>query len=238
MEIALDHANKAHAEAKKAIKRTQNNLADVNQSIQDERKATNEIRETLGLTERKANAAAGELDESKALLEAAIRAQRQVEQELQDTREQVSQVEGHNTQLTNQKRHLEGDISQMRADLENMLANVRNSEDKARKAMVDAGRLADELRTEQDHASGLERAVRGAEMALTDMTVRAEEAAAAAVIAAQQLPAKLEARIREVEHELGRTIQVSSDYHKQVVKGERRVKELQFQCEEDTKNQV
>ncbi len=31
MEIALDHANKAHAEAKKAIKRTQNNLAEVNQ---------------------------------------------------------------------------------------------------------------------------------------------------------------------------------------------------------------
>ncbi len=75
-------------------------------------------------------------------------------------------------------------------------------------------------------------------MSLTDMTVKAEEAAAAAALAAQHLPAKLEARVREVEHELGRTIQLSSDYHKQVVKGDRRVKELQFQVDEDNKNKV
>lgn len=48
-----------------------------------------EVKESLGLTDRKANALAGELEESKALLEAGIRGQRQVEQELQDTRDQV-----------------------------------------------------------------------------------------------------------------------------------------------------
>ena len=76
------------------------------------------------------------------------------------------------------------------------------------------------------------------EMSLTDMSLKAEEAASAAALAAQSLPAKLEARAREVEHELGRTVQLSTDYHKQAVKGERRVKELQFQVEEDAKNQV
>jgi len=125
----------------------------------------------------------------------------------------------------------------MHADLDNMAVNARNSEDKARKAQLDAGRLADELRVEQDHAAVQERAVRSGEMSLTDMSARAEEAAAAAALAAQHLPAKLEARIREIEHELGRTCQLSSDYHKQVVKGDRKVKELQFQSEEDSKNQ-
>ena len=182
MEIALDHANKAHAEAKKAIKRSQGNLAEVNQvrvltnvrkyiwqiipfhkAISDERKATGEVREALGLTERKANAGAGELEESKALLEAAIRAQRQVEAELQETRENLSGVEQENVALVNTKRRLEGDVSQMRADGDNVLAGVRNSEEKARKAQVDAGRLADELRVEQEHASGLERAVKSGE---------------------------------------------------------------------------
>ena len=62
----------------------------MSQAINDEKKATNEVRESLGLTDRKANATSGELEESKALLEAAIRAQRQVEQELQDTRDQVN----------------------------------------------------------------------------------------------------------------------------------------------------
>ena len=37
---------------------------------------------------------AGELEESKALLDAAVRGQRQVEQELSDTREQMSDMQG------------------------------------------------------------------------------------------------------------------------------------------------
>ena len=44
-------------------------------------------------------------------------------------------------------------IIMMQADLDNMLASCKNSEEKAKKAMVDAGRLADELRAEQDHVS-------------------------------------------------------------------------------------
>ena len=101
MEIALDHANKAHAEAKKAMKRTHMQLGDVNAAIEEERKIKNEVMEQYGLTERKANAMGGELEESKALLDAAIRGQRQVEQELIDSREQVSDMVGSNTGLAN-----------------------------------------------------------------------------------------------------------------------------------------
>ena len=53
--------------------------------------------------------------------------------------------------MANQKRKMEGDIHQMQADLDNMLAQSKSAEEKAKKAMVDAGRLADELRAEQDH---------------------------------------------------------------------------------------
>ena len=54
----------------------------------------NEVKEALGLTDRKGNAMTGECEESKALLEAAVRGQRQVEQELSDTREQMSDMQG------------------------------------------------------------------------------------------------------------------------------------------------
>merc|ERR1712106_53481 len=106
MEIALDHSSKAHAEAKKAMKRTHMQLGDVNAAIEEERKIKNEVLEQLGLTDRKSNAMAGELEESKALLDAAIRGQRQVEQELIDTREQVSDIAANNTSLANAKRKL------------------------------------------------------------------------------------------------------------------------------------
>ena len=45
----------------------------------------------------------GELEESKALLEAAIRGQRQVQQELIDTREQVSGINNNTVSLANVK---------------------------------------------------------------------------------------------------------------------------------------
>lgn len=237
MEIALDHANKAHAEAKKAIKRTHNQLCEVTQAIQNERKVTTEVKERLGLTERKANALAGEMEEATALLDGAIRSQKQVELELQDTREQTHEMNNLNNSLTNTKRKLESDIHQMHADLDNLLTNAKNSEEKAKKAMVDAGRLADELRAEQEHSNAQERAVRITEKNLADLAAMADEAARQAAFAAQQMPAKLEARVRELEFELAKTTQLSAESHKQATKGERKVKELQFQSEENAKNQ-
>merc|ERR1712158_329103 len=70
MEIALDHANKAHNEGKKAMKRTHMQLGDVNAAIEEERKIKNEVLEAYGLTERKVNAMSGELGESKAMVDA------------------------------------------------------------------------------------------------------------------------------------------------------------------------
>merc|ERR1711978_797463 len=49
---------------------------------------------------------------------------------------------------------------------------------------------------------------------------------------AAQIPAKLEARVYEIEMELNRTIQHTDEVHKTITKGERRVKELLFQQEE------
>ena len=37
------------------------------------------------------------------------------------------------------------------AEMDEMLQQAKNSEEKAKKAMVDAARLADELKAEQDH---------------------------------------------------------------------------------------
>merc|ERR1711934_1274545 len=203
----------------------------------EERKIKNEVLEAYGLTERKVNAMNGELEESKALLEAAIRGQRQVEQELIDTREQVSDMNGSNASLTNAKRKLENDIHQMQADLDNMLSSCKNSEEKAKKAMVDAGRLADEIRAEQDHAAAQERAARSTEVSLSEIQKKAEEASFAMARGAAQIPAKLESRSRDIELELNHTIQQTDEVHKSITKGERRVKELLFQQEENKKNQ-
>merc|ERR1712179_721159 len=54
------------------------------------------------------------------------------------------------------KRKLEGELGQLNADLDEMTNEAKMSEDKAARAMVDAARLADELRCEQELAMNLQ----------------------------------------------------------------------------------
>merc|ERR1712008_262544 len=50
-----------------------------------------------------------------------------------------------------------------------MLQQAKNSEEKAKKAMVDAARLADELRAEQDHTNTQSKAKRALETQLSEL---------------------------------------------------------------------
>merc|ERR1712051_993227 len=69
------------------------------------------------------------------------------------------------------------------------------------------------------------------------MQNKAEQASFAIARGAAQIPAKLEDRAHNIEMELNRTIQHTDEVHKTITKGERRVKELLFQQEENKKIQ-
>merc|ERR1719278_1183612 len=72
---------------------------------------------------------------------------------------------------------------------------------------------------------------------MNELQKKAEEASIQAARAAAVTPAKLESKAHEIEFELNRTIQVTAEVHKSITKGERTVKELLFQQEENNKNQ-
>merc|ERR1711892_699559 len=69
LEIGLDHANKANSEGLKSIKRYQGQLRVTIQLYEDEARARAQISEQVGISERKAAALSGEVEESKALLD-------------------------------------------------------------------------------------------------------------------------------------------------------------------------
>merc|ERR1712133_264537 len=71
-----------------------------------------------------------------------------------------------------------------------------------KKAMVDAARLADELRAEQDHASSQEKAKRTLESQVVELENRLAEANGVAVKGGRNAMAKLESRIREMKSNL------------------------------------
>merc|ERR1711934_978460 len=153
LEIGLDHANKANSEGLKSVKRYQGQLKETIQLYEDEARSRSQIMEQVGISERKAAALSGELEESKALLDSAERAKRQLEMEIGDGRSAVNNMQVINGRDMTAKRGLEGAIHTIQAEVDAMLGAAKNAEEKSKKAMVDAARLADELRAEQDHAS-------------------------------------------------------------------------------------
>ena len=221
LEIALDHANKANSEGQKAIKRYQGQLRDTIQAFEDEARSRQEVSEAVGISDRKANALSGEVEESRALLDSADRSKRQIDQELSDARSAV-----------HEKRAVESQIHTLQAEIDEMMSQAKNAEEKSKRAMIDAARLADELRSEQDHASSEGRAKRALETSLGELENRLTDAEANAMRGGKQAMSKLEMRIRELELELGSIQAKTGEHYKAFQRAERRVKELQFQQEE------
>merc|ERR1712038_25470 len=110
LEIGLDHANKANSAGLKSVKRYQAQLKETIQAYEDEARARSQIMEQVGISERKAAALSGELEESKALMDSSERAKRQLEMEIADGRNAVNNMQVINGRDMTAKRGLEGAI--------------------------------------------------------------------------------------------------------------------------------
>merc|ERR1711915_1175059 len=128
-------------------------------------------------------------------------------------------------------------MSNLSHDLDEMGSEAAMSEDKAQRSMVDAARLADELRSEQDVAMMLERDKKLLEAQVKDAQARLDEAEQAALKGGKKAIAKMETRIRELESELDAENRRLGDAQKNLRKSERHVKELTYTMDEDKKNQ-
>merc|ERR1712123_359261 len=237
LEIGLDHANKANSEGLKSIKRYQGQLRETIQLFEDEARARAQIGEQVGISERKAAALSGEVEESKALLDGADRAQRQLQGDIADSRSEVNNMQTINGRDMTGKRQLESSIHTMQAEVDGMLLAAKNAEEKSKKAMVDAARLADELRAEQDHATSLAAAKNSMGNQLGELEGRLADAENAALKGGKASMAKMEMKIRELEAELASTQSRTGEAAKALQRGDRKAKELAFAQGEDRKNQ-
>merc|ERR1712210_439604 len=125
----------------------------------------------------------------------------------------------------------------MGQDLDEMAAEARMSEEKAQRTMVDAARLADELRAEQDMAMLIERDRKLLEAQAKEAQTRLDEAEQSALKGGKKAIAKMETRIRELESELDAENRRLGDAQKNMRKSERHIKELSYSIDEDKKNQ-
>merc|ERR1711936_759647 len=228
--------NAANIETQKTIKQYHSKIRDAQAKLEDEQRAKEVTRDHLLACERKANTAQNALEEARTLLEQSDRARRVTEQELSDTNEQLSEMTCFNQSIAGAKRKLESEMETLHGDCDEMVSEASLSEEKAQRAMIDAARLADELRAEQDMAQCLEREKKLLEAQVKDMQARVDEAQTNALKGGKKAMTRMDTRIRELESEMDAENRRNADSLKNLRKSERKIKELTYAQEEDRKN--
>merc|ERR1719414_1427967 len=234
--VALEHANAANAESQRNIKLIQDNIRNVQKRLEEETRAKAVAQDNLLAADRRCNSNQNALEEARTLLEQADRNRRMLEAELADTNETLSDQTCQNQAIQGAKMKCEQELATMGHDLDEMVSEAHMSEEKAQRAMIDAARLADELRAEQDIAMALERDKKLLEAQVKDAASRVDEAEQNALKGGKKAIAKMETRVRELESELDAESRRCSDAQKNLRKSERYIKELSYQQDEDRKN--
>merc|ERR1712203_1139806 len=175
LEMSLEHANAGNQETQKSIKKYHQQIREAQGRLEDEQRTKEVVRDQLIAAERRANSVQNALEEARTLLEQADRSRRMTEQELSDTNEQLSDLTCTNQAIAGAKRKLESEMQTLHGDLDEMANEAALSDDKAKKAMVDAARLADELRSEQEIALSFEKDRKLLDYQLKDMHGRLDE---------------------------------------------------------------
>jgi len=234
--VALEHANAANAESQRNIQTLQVNIRNVQKRFEEESRAKAAATDNLIAADRRANANQNSLEEARTLLEQADRNRRLIEQELADTNESLSDQTCSNQAIMGSKMKLEQEMGTLGHDLDEMASEAGMSDEKAQRAMIDAARLADELRNEQDMAMMFERDKKLLEAQVKDAQTRVDEAEQNALKGGKKAIAKMETRIRELESEMDAENRRCADAQKNLRRSERTIKEISYQQDEDRKN--
>jgi len=236
LDSSLEHANAANADTQKVIKKYQLSLRDVQIRLEEAQHAKDVAHDNLINADRRAHANQNALEEARTLLEQSDRARRMVEQELADTNETLGDQTCTNQAIQAAKMKLDSEMQTLHADIDEMASEAGLSEEKAQRAMIDAARLADELRAEQEAAQMYERERRLLESQAKDMQVRLDDAEQTALKGGKKAMSKMDSRIRELESEMDAENRRCTDAQKNLRKSERKIKEQTYQQEEDKKN--
>uniref|UniRef100_A0A4W5L4E2 Myosin-7B n=1 Tax=Hucho hucho TaxID=62062 RepID=A0A4W5L4E2_9TELE len=137
MEVQLSHSNRQAAEAQKQLRNVQGQLKDAQLHLDDAVRAADDMKEQAAMVERRNGLMVAEIEELRVALEQTERGRKVAETELVDASERVGLLHSQNTSLLNSKKKLESDLVQVQGEVEDIVQEARNAEEKAKKAITD-----------------------------------------------------------------------------------------------------
>ena len=236
LEMSLDHVSRTNVDLQSNAKKASAQLRDVQQQLDDERQEKDKVRDDLAASERKSNAMANECEECKTYLEQAERAKKQLQLDITDCTERMNDAVAQRDAMSSLKRQMEGDMAALQGELEEYENELRNADEKCKRALVDAMKLAEEVRMEQERAVKEEAGRKSAEAIVKELKNRVEEAEANALRGGRKALERLELKVRCLTADLDNEQRCKNDFAKNWRRSERRMKEIEFQQDEERKN--
>ena len=109
--------------------------------MDEDQRAHEEMREQYGIQERKLTIVMTELEETRNALESNERSRKQAEAELLEVTDRVNNLSAQNSALSSARRKLETENEQMRSELDEAVAECKASDERAKKAVSDVSWL-------------------------------------------------------------------------------------------------
>jgi len=235
LETAIEHANQIHDQNQHNMRRYQDSIQKAGVELDEETNIKDLARENLINMERRSHGLQNALEEARTMLEQTDRARRSAEQEVIEFHDQLSDLSMQNQSLAAAKRKLEQEADNLKQDSDDMKGEAHACEERARNSMIDAARLAEELRAEQEQTAHAENTRRMADALIKDLQLKIDDVETSSMKAGRKVCVKLETRIKELEGELDNEQRRLGDNTKSLRKYERRIKEIEFQSEEERK---
>ncbi|CAG0884434.1 unnamed protein product [Cyprideis torosa] len=173
-----------------------------------------------------------ELDETRAALEAALRAKQHAEEMYDDAVDKMNAVVADNTSLSSCKLKLEQKLHTMQAEYEEVYKELRLSDDKTQRVMSDLKHAHDLLKEERDRSSRLEAIRRSLEVDIKTVSSRLEEVETNTVVNSKRIITKLENR---VEVQLDEERRRNNEAQRTLRKKERQIRDLLQEMQDDHK---
>uniref|UniRef100_A0A158R688 Myosin motor domain-containing protein n=1 Tax=Syphacia muris TaxID=451379 RepID=A0A158R688_9BILA len=235
LEVALDHAVRANDDAQKNSKRYADQIVELQAVIDDEQRRREEFRENFLNAEKKLAAAQVEKEDLMVKTLQMERNKKQMDSEVNEVRAQLDELTAQSNDISAAKKKLDADILLLKTDLDETYTELRASEERAKNAALEASRLAEQLRQEQERSQIMERDRKGLELNIKELQAKIDEAETAMLKGSQKAIAKLEHRAKMLSGDLEGEKRRYQEAMKNASKQDRKSRELQFQVEENKK---
>merc|ERR1712136_614065 len=232
-----DRAVKQAADVQKTIRKLQADIQGLHEQSDEDLRIHEELREQYSVQERKLTILSAEFEETRAALESNERARKMDEAEVLDVTDRLNGLTSQNNALAGAKKKLEAAVESAKGEVEEAFEAAKASEERARKSVLEATQMSELLVREQTTVATMEKYKKTLETKVTELTTKVDEAESYALKGGRKAMAGLQDRVKEIEDELDAEQRRHGETLKNFRKMERHLKEVQFQSDEDGKNQ-